>query len=335
MSKGIAGYVATSGKTVNLANVYEDPRFNPEIDILNKYKTVSMLCVPLFGPDKSIIGVASLINKTDPDEKINVFTDEDLKQFEDIAVFCGLALHKALMKQKIEEQRHRLAITMEIMSYHGTVKPDDVESFKNRYDELKQPIEKIQNWQFDSHIFSHSDDHLAIVAHQLFTSLSYPDRFDILDDNLLHYILVVRHNYRPVAYHNFSHAVSVTHAVYTWIVNGALDPYMDQLELFSMLVAALNHDIDHRGTNNQFQKMAQTELSQFYQSSTMERHHFNHAMAILNSSQGLNILAKLSKKDYKRALKIIESSIMSTDLALFLSNQVSCINQESTQSFVE
>ena len=49
-----------------------------------------------------------------------------------------------------------------------------------------------------------------------------------------------------------------------------------------MLVAALNHDIDHRGTNNVFHKQTGSVLSTFYSSSTMERHHFNYAMTILN-----------------------------------------------------
>jgi 3'5'-cyclic nucleotide phosphodiesterase len=58
----------------------------------------------------------------------------------------------------------------------------------------------------------------------------------------------------------------------------------------------------------------------------MERHHFNHAMGILNSS-GLNILSKLNQDDYKKCLKLIEKCILATDLALFLANQVRFINE--------
>lgn len=122
---------------------------------------------------------------------------------------------------------------------------------------------------------------LVGIAHQMFKVMESGRIFDILDETLIHYILVVRRNYRPIAYHNFGHAVSVTHMVFIWISSGMLDPFFDKLELFSMMIAALNHDIDHRGTNNQFQKMAHTELSQFYANSTMERHHFNHAGTIL------------------------------------------------------
>lgn len=45
-------------------------------------------------------------------------------------------------------------------------------------------------------------------------------------------------------------------------------------------------------------------------------------MGILNGTQGYNILAQLKKDDYKRCLQIIEKSIMATDLAVFMGNQV-------------
>ncbi|KAI8911140.1 hypothetical protein EDD86DRAFT_189657 [Gorgonomyces haynaldii] len=319
IDKGVAGYVARTGETVNLANAYDDPRFNPAVDMMTNYKTVSMMCVPLYDPSGEVIGVANLINKTNT--KIDAFSAEDQKQFEDIAVFCGLALSKALMMKKLDEQRHRLAITMDLMSYHSTVSKSEVKKYMDIEHTLQAQIKDMDNWRFDAHIFNFSDDHLVAMVHNMFNNLKYPGSFDILNENLVNYLLVVRRNYRPVAYHNFAHATSVTHAIYSWTLNGILDPYMDKLELFSMLVAALNHDIDHRGTNNQFQKIAHTDLAKFYDNSTMERHHFNHAMAVLNSGQGINILSKLTKEDYKKSLKYIESSILATDLALFFQNQ--------------
>ena len=75
-----------------------------------------------------------------------------------------------------------------------------------------------------------------------------------------------------------------------------------------MFLAALNHDIDHRGTNNQFQKNASTVLANYYSTSTMERHHFNHAVMIMRAP-GHNMFHSLSTEDYKRCLKFLEQSI--------------------------
>jgi hypothetical protein len=90
--------------------------------------------------------------------------------------------------------------------------------------------------------------------------------------------------------------------------------------VFSMFLAGLNHDIDHRGTNNQFQKSAQTALANYYSTSTMERHHFNHAVHILRSP-GHNMFHSLSNEDYKTCLKALEKAILATDLGLYFANK--------------
>lgn len=46
--KGIAGYVASTGKGLNIQNAYDDDRFNNEIDLKTGYKTQTILCMPIF-----------------------------------------------------------------------------------------------------------------------------------------------------------------------------------------------------------------------------------------------------------------------------------------------
>lgn len=87
-----------------------------------------------------------MINKTD--KEIEPFSEEDQKLFEDFAVFCGLALHKAIMLQKIEVQRHRLKIAMELMAYHATVRPDEVAVFRRSEEQHLVPIAKLTRWDF-------------------------------------------------------------------------------------------------------------------------------------------------------------------------------------------
>lgn len=62
---GIAGFVATEGKVVNIPDCYKDERFNQAIDRKTGYRTKSMLCMPIFGTDKTTIGVLQVINKLD------------------------------------------------------------------------------------------------------------------------------------------------------------------------------------------------------------------------------------------------------------------------------
>jgi len=62
---GIAGNVFTSGQVENILDVYEDPRFNREIDRATGYRTRSMLCMPIWNKVGFAIGVAQVLNKRD------------------------------------------------------------------------------------------------------------------------------------------------------------------------------------------------------------------------------------------------------------------------------
>lgn len=62
MGKGIAGWVAETGKTARVSDVTKDDRFNPEVDAVIEQGTNSVLCVPL-KTTSGILGVLELLNK--------------------------------------------------------------------------------------------------------------------------------------------------------------------------------------------------------------------------------------------------------------------------------
>eukprot|EP00128_Syssomonas_multiformis_P009151 Colp12_sorted_trinity150504_noHs@18665 len=47
MSKGIAGFVASTGQTLNIADAYKDARFNQDVDKETGFRTKSILCMPI------------------------------------------------------------------------------------------------------------------------------------------------------------------------------------------------------------------------------------------------------------------------------------------------
>lgn len=72
--------------------------------------------------------------------------------------------------------------------------------------------------------------------------------------------------------------------------------------------------MDHRGTNNAFEKKYSTALGDLYSTSTLEHHHFDRAISILNA-EGHNILKHLTSKEYNDVVHFIEKAILATDLS--------------------
>uniref|UniRef100_H2LUB0 3',5'-cyclic-GMP phosphodiesterase n=1 Tax=Oryzias latipes TaxID=8090 RepID=H2LUB0_ORYLA len=93
--KGIIGYVAEHGETVNISNAYEDHRFSDEIDKLTGYKTQTILCMAICNSDGEVIGVVQAINKNpmgipfnEDDEKVQGSGTEPYSHNRKIELFC-------------------------------------------------------------------------------------------------------------------------------------------------------------------------------------------------------------------------------------------------------
>lgn len=57
-------------------------------------------------------------------------------------------------------------------------------------------------------------------------------------------------------------------------MRGRLRLYLQDLEIFALLLAAVCHDVDHHGLNNEFHKKDETPLGILYdERHVMETHH--------------------------------------------------------------
>lgn len=96
IGKGIAGVVAETGATVNIPDVYDDDRFNPEFDKKTGYRTRSMLCMPMKNKDEMIIGVFQLINKEE-----GAFSQDDEEFIAAFSTHASIAVENARMAQEM------------------------------------------------------------------------------------------------------------------------------------------------------------------------------------------------------------------------------------------
>jgi len=159
-----------------------------------------------------------------------------------------------------------------------------------------------------------------LLVLRMFRELGFMEKFKINPTALASLVLAIRKNYRDVYYHNWFHALAVAHTFYiiSRLVN--LDIYLHKWEQYAIFVACLCHDIDHRGKNNAFQKKSGSALGELYDDgSTMEKHHFNHAVSIIRQDQN-NIFGPLDGEQWEKILGHIKLTIIATDLALHFPN---------------
>lgn len=60
--EGIAGWVAATGKSINVTDAYHDTRFSPVYDAETDFETESILCQPIRDQEGEIIGVVQVLN---------------------------------------------------------------------------------------------------------------------------------------------------------------------------------------------------------------------------------------------------------------------------------
>ncbi|MCP4567773.1 MAG: GAF domain-containing sensor histidine kinase [FCB group bacterium] len=97
LGKGLAGNVAATGNTLNIADAYSDSRFNPEIDRITGSRTSSILTAPMHDPDRKIVGVIQLLNK----EGGGMFTSEDEEFVRAMSVHASIAIRNARIAERM------------------------------------------------------------------------------------------------------------------------------------------------------------------------------------------------------------------------------------------
>ncbi|XP_076241567.1 phosphodiesterase 6 isoform X2 [Calliopsis andreniformis] len=303
----IARYVAATGQILNIGDVAT--WLKKDIVQSGDETIKSILCMPIANGQRTVIGVAQLINK----DNGTSFTDSDVSIFEAFAIFCGLGIHNTQMYESACKLMAKQKVALECLSYHATASNDD--TFKLTSDPIPS-AETFNLYSFTFIDFDLTDEDTCRATIRMFKQCDLIQKFHIPYEVLCRWILSVKKNYRPVKYHNWRHALNVAQTMFAMLKTGKMEQFMTDLEILGLLVACLCHDLDHRGTNNAFQTKTESPLAILYSTSTMEHHHFDQCVMILNSDSN-NIFQSLSMEDYRKVMKVVESAILSTDLAVY------------------
>jgi len=105
IGKGLSGYVAKTGETINIPDAYNDSRFNPEVDKKSGYRTNNMLCMPMRNRDGKIIGVFQMLNK-----KGGPFTVQDEEFINALSIHASIAIENARLAQEMVNNERLSAV---------------------------------------------------------------------------------------------------------------------------------------------------------------------------------------------------------------------------------
>jgi hypothetical protein len=168
----------------------------------------------------------------------------------------------------------------------------------------------IENFDFD--VLNYSVDELLVHAFHLFRAFDLLKRFDITVPTMNNFLLSVKQGYGPRSYHNFYHAMDVLHCVYLYVKksDAIQQAQIRSLDLLSLFISSISHDIAHVGFNNQFLIATKAELAMLYNDqSVLENFHCATTFKILNQPN-CNILKSLDRTEFIEARRIIISCIL-------------------------
>uniref|UniRef100_A0A8K9VDQ6 Phosphodiesterase n=1 Tax=Oncorhynchus mykiss TaxID=8022 RepID=A0A8K9VDQ6_ONCMY len=333
-----AQYVKNTMEPLNISDVTKDQRFpwmseNPEHPS-NQIK--SLLCTPIRnGKKDKVIGVCQLVNKMDvASGNVRSFNRNDEQFLEAFAIFCGLAIQNTQMYETVERAMAKQEVTLEVLSYHASAAEEETRALQVTAMATVPSAQSLRLMEFSFSDFELSDAETTQATIRMFVDLNLVQNFQMKYKSLCQWILSVKKNYRKnVAYHNWRHAFNTSQCMFALFKSGRLQSNMTDLETLALMIATLSHDLDHRGVNNSYIQRSDHPLAQLYCHSTMEHHHFDQCLMILNSP-GNQILSSLSLDEYKATLKMIERAILATDLALYMKRRGEFFELTKNSQFV-
>jgi signal transduction histidine kinase len=123
VGKGLPGWVAKTGRPLNVKDAYQDVRFDSEWDRRSGYRTVSALCVPIKNHHSRTLGVLQVLNK-----RLGEFSGDDEGMLSALASQVAISLENSKLfisvvnknmelletKERLEQKVRELDVLFEI-----------------------------------------------------------------------------------------------------------------------------------------------------------------------------------------------------------------------------
>lgn len=152
---------------------------------------------------------------------------------------------------------------------------------------------------------------------RLIESLNLLDALGINPNTMASYITDIAGKYHDKnPFHNLHHATYVTQFTCMLIHATNASQHLSTRQLFSVILSAVVHDVDHPGNTNMFEINSQSNLALLYNDqSVLENHHCSTAFQLMRKPAS-NIFGELDKSASSELRRTIVSCVMATDMSV-------------------
>ncbi|CAG9463231.1 unnamed protein product [Pedinophyceae sp. YPF-701] len=128
---------------------------------------------------------------------------------------------------------------------------------------------------------------------------------------------LVERDYPENPYHNWRHAVDVTHGCFMLLLQSTeLDRLLTRRDRLALMLAALGHDMGHKGTNNAFLVSTRDPLAiRYNDQSVQENMHAARLFTTMIEHKEADVLEGLELDEWSRVRSLVVEAIMGTDMA--------------------
>lgn len=336
---GIVGTCVTDHMSMNVSNVVDHPSFNQNTDMVNGDFAESIMCQPIKAQNGRAVAALQCVNKCDGKE----FDAEDDTTFGIISdlvsdVLLNMAANASVdLLMERNDVHQDVKETMQMFTAHdkkrtGSAAVADPALPKKGKKKLgvaqylsvqsvggALAIEDLLTWDLDYGAYAEHNSVQGIAVALDFYNLLRTFKLSTaaLNDTLIQ----IECRYKANPYHNWCHAFCTFHVLF--LVLSELIPMLQmsvcsvefhKLDQLAVLLAALAHDVGHRGRNNGFEIETRSDLAITYNDrSPLENHHAAVACSLF-FKQPDAVMGILTREESKRARATMIESILHTDM---------------------
>uniref|UniRef100_G1QBH0 PDEase domain-containing protein n=1 Tax=Myotis lucifugus TaxID=59463 RepID=G1QBH0_MYOLU len=320
-----AQYVTSTMEALNIPDVSKDSRFpwaNENMGNVSQQGIRSLLCTPIKnGKKNKVIGNVNLKNKMLQKTGHVLLNDtEELQTLPYFKINGCIDTTNTQAKQKTKTEILSALREAEVLSYHASAAEEETRELQALATTLVTGARDALGTVWALQTTEMSSLQTCMCTIQMFTDLNLVQNFQMKHECVCRFVCSGgSHEKKKVQEHGKEKKIIIVQSVFPSVVSppSVVQSVLLSVGMWGLTVSLLSQEKPHGRILSLYLEKSEHPLAQLYCHSTLEHHHFDQCLMVLNSP-GNQILSGLSIEEYKTALKIIKQAILATDLALYI-----------------